>query len=692
MNEQREPGMTHINTPQSLEPRQRMAWTLGALIFLAGCIVQDTDAGDTDAELDTGGGEASSETGVDTEGPPEDLPETFEEACAMVPGCADGPYDPNGPRDPITRVTLRLDDSGVPTFDAMDTAEVLRELGKPAGVAGGTHVIVAEDANGNWLEVQAVSFPTGMLFEDDQGDGAQVLEALEPGDAQSMLYFSSENIDRFVVYDAQGTEVAREDFLAPRSFRAAIASPACRHVVLLEGVEDTVYIPSATLNAKSITAPPANPGPLQRAVLQAALNRMAPTLCHGLGRIGFIEVPQSSLKGFVASMASADLMLLNTQSYSEEALLDRRVQLALTKTIFHEAAHATEHLLQHEGQPINTLIETFLGVQQPVGGWTFESEQVAGDLVRSTRLLGGIRREWLRMHEAFVTEGFGADAYSSVAPDGECAPDLRFYDAEQTTEASFMSRYGGTNHGEDVADMVAWAEVAPMFRAEGVSSIYNAGDTEACGGRSAMIDIPEDSACQAFRDHTEENIPQRLAAAYTKLRLVRELGMISEEAFDTCRGEVGFDVPGPGFHVYEDGEFQRSFNQGVTATIGTIDGGPRKFIMNAEGEASFGGETVPAELTLELELGPNDVDISQISWPRGGYRLTEVDQDRFRLFLPDAPAGSFESREGFVLVTAASNDRIEGSVVIQQAWRWLAPLPVPEVYDPPLVFRFLIEN
>jgi hypothetical protein len=60
--------------------------------------------------------------------------------------------------------------------------------------------------------------------------------------------------------------------------------------------------------------------------------------------------------------------------------------------------------------------------------------------------------------------------------------------------------------------------------------------------------------------------------------------------------------------------------------------------------------------------------------------------------MPDAPAGSFDVTQGFVLVAEASNKKIDGSIVVQKVMRWLAPLPVPEVYDPPLVIRFMIEK
>ena len=54
--------------------------------------------------------------------------------------------------------------------------------------------------------------------------------------------------------------------------------------------------------------------------------------------------------------------------------------------------------------------------------------------------------------------------------------------------------------------------------------------------------------------------------------------------------------------------------------------------------------------------------------------------------------GRFEAMEGFALVTASSSERIERSVVLLKVWRPFAPIPVPEVYDPPLVIRFQIDK
>jgi len=61
----------------------------------------------------------------------------------------------------------------------------------------------------------------------------------------------------------------------------------------------------------------------------------------------------------------------------------------------------------------------------------------------------------------------------------------------------------------------------------------------------------------------------------------------------------------------------------------------------------------------------------------------------FELRMADARAGNFDVTEGFALVAEASTARIAGSVVITKAFRLNAPIPVPQVFDPPLVIRFL---
>jgi len=60
--------------------------------------------------------------------------------------------------------------------------------------------------------------------------------------------------------------------------------------------------------------------------------------------------------------------------------------------------------------------------------------------------------------------------------------------------------------------------------------------------------------------------------------------------------------------------------------------------------------------------------------------------------LDGAQAGNFDAKEGYVLVASSSGKLIEGSIFLTQAWRAQAPLPVPQVFDPPLHIRFQLKK
>jgi hypothetical protein len=144
-------------------------------------------------------------------------------------------------------------------------------------------------------------------------------------------------------------------------------------------------------------------------------------------------------------------------------------------------------------------------------------------------------------------------------------------------------------------------------------------------------------------------------------------------------------------HFWVEDEYLRSFGQGVTAQLGTLDG-RRVFEMMAEGQAEFGDASYPATGRLLIDLSPADTEIELVSWPRGVYTLAPQQPHAFQLRLDGAPAGNFDVIDGFVLVAESSSGAIAGSVFIRIAMRNQAPIPVPQTFDPPLTIQFRIEN
>jgi hypothetical protein len=604
-------------------------------------------------------------------------PATFEEACEAVPGCEESVHDLSGPRETIWRLDIHRDDSGNVSFSAIETVQVLSAVGRPASPLGGSHLLAATNEAGEWLEARAVVFGERAQLE---GEGWFYSEDVDLSDQTVSAYIQASDVARFLLLDEDGQELDVQD--APASTRnlgtsklaLGTGTSACRHVRLL-GVADADFVPSKLW--AHIKDGPFEPGPTQRAVVQAALNQMQPLVCHSVGRIAFVEINACpSVNAQVVGGHAADMILINALgTYREENLASsREAQLELMRVILHEAGHTFDNLLSHEGKALGNLIER----ANPPGGWTFEAESAGWDTVAELRLGKGLAAEWKRLTRDFKEAGFGTSTYHPAVQLGDCVytGETKEWGPEQVAQGGFMSRYGGTNHADDLAEMLATPTMGPLMRSEGFSI--------------------EDYACQVMRGiQSPDGVPIHVAAAYTKLRFLQTLGGISQDAFDACVGDVGFTSTTPGFHLFQGGKFLRSFDQGVTAKIGLDESaGVHVFLMTGEGQAQFDGKTYDGTMTLRLNVGSGGTPIEQVSWPRGGYKFTEVhiNENSFLFHMPDAPAGSFDVTQGFVLVAEASNKKIDGSIVVQKVMRWLAPLPVPEVYDPPLVIRFMIEK
>jgi hypothetical protein len=205
----------------------------------------------------------------------------------------------------------------------------------------------------------------------------------------------------------------------------------------------------------------------------------------------------------------------------------------------------------------------------------------------------------------------------------------------------------------------------------------------------------EDYACIELRAHMDDGVPSRLAALYSKIRLLEDLELVTESDADDCLGRVGLaEGLAEGLHFRTSGQSTRNgFTSGVEAAIGSTNDGRRVFFVEAGGEANFGDGRYPATGRLTIELDAS-VDLDQSSWPRGVYRLTDGGPHRFDLTFDDGEhrAGNFYSTVGDVLIGPATNDRIRGAIVLQRGWRPLAPIPVPQTFDPPLVIDIVLEN
>lgn len=618
-----------------------------------------------------------------------ELPANFDEACGAVDGCESPAVAVSGPSEAIWRVLVVRDADGTLHVGEVQEIDVPSEIGPPQGPLEGDTAIATLDASGAPLELMLLSFPATVLVE-----GADPLSEREEmaldGPTSTVSYLRVDAAaDRLAVVQPDGTVIDSIAAPAPGEARMepagtsgratgalvqASESSACAHVILLEGPRDVLWYPE---NLREPFPLEEEVTPTQRAVVQAALGRVTATHCAGVGRIAFARFSEPRTGGMVVSATGAhsgDVVLINSaldvdgRSFDEVSLQDPETQALLTHTVIHESAHATTYLLNGAA-----------GLPRFNGAWAPTMRNLALDTVDNVRLRGGFSREWARMHDSFIALGWSSSYFRWPIADVQKAS-LKASTPDELAADGFMSAYGGTNELEDIAETATWPITGPIFREAGVP----------------IGPLPEtnDYGCIAMRDHDAASVPASLASVYTKVSFLRGLGMLPQDAFDHCIGDhTGLPADREGFSVYQDGELQRVFGTGPTGVIGTMDG-RYVFVMDASGTAEFGGSTYDASLELRIDLGPSDADhpVEKVSWPRGAYTLAPGHPNYFELRMPDAPAGDFDVIDGFVLVAEASNERIVGSVFAREAFRPHAPVPVPQTFDPPLQFRFLLSH
>ncbi len=619
-----------------------------------------------------------------------DTPE-FESACADTPGCQEARALPAGPTERVWRVRVVRSASGELRIEEVQGLAVPQGDGVPVGPIAGEHALVALDAAGEVIAGQLLAFPEFARLEYADGSAPRRVD-LARREVDAMAYVPvSANAVSLAVRDRAGNALHVVD--APREAGTAVSwgarlrqwlrvqeawaassqapsrpfgglPPHCAHIVVLRGEQDRHLARHMQWGDEATLV---GPGPAQLASMQAALARMTPLLCQSIGRIAFAAVTAESTStktGAVRSAGAGDLILLNVSALGgrqTELEQERREssRLILQHTLIHEAGHTAETLLE---------VESASPPESYAGSWGLPPRSLARTTIERVRLQRGLLAEWTHIHESFAAHGW-AKRPSTPAKDWTRA---------QVVEAGLMANYGAQSIFEDISTFLEHAYLSKI-----TADAYRANDVP--------DRLREDPGCIESQAHTERNVPARLAAVYTKLHLLQDLGLVPPDDVRDCLGRtIGVWVERPGIHVSQDGMNLRSFENQLEAGIGTTRQGLKVFQLEVRGDAGFGDKTYPAKLRLQLELGRMDVE--QAPWPRGLYELNMLGTNNFTLRLDGAPAGNFNAMDGFVLVAEASNERIVGSIFMPRSFRPNAPLPVPERHDPPLTFRFLMQK
>jgi hypothetical protein len=603
----------------------------------------------------------------------------FSIACSNTPGCS--ATDNNVPlsSEPLWRVRVSRTGAGEFSIEDIDHVEVVVGSGVPIGAVHSMLALVGLDSDGAVLDGQPIRFAESLRVEGETDVAIQDLA----GHRVDTIGFVRQlpGIVRLAIQDRSGNVLAQastpvsnvvstlrlESFLGIRDAVAATRPfgdlPAhCSHIIVLQGERDR-HLAGGIEFEDTLTL--TTPGPYQLAGAAAALRRMTPMLCQSIARIAFGYIPDhDGILGAVRSAGAGDMILINvTSTLSESALeeMENR-RLMLQSTIIHEAGHAAETLLTFEGSNPGNY----------TGAWSFPARTLAADTIDKVRLEMGLPEEWQRLHNSFVNQGW-AKAWGSLTDNGS---------PENVVHGGFISRGASKNWAEDIASTVGQTymsrAVTDAYQEHGVS------DT-----------LRQDLGCLVMRRHPNTGLPSHFAALYTKMRFLQDLGLLKEDDVVDCTGEnLGLRVESAGFHVREwlGSTRVRSYQNQLEAGLGSLSGGVKVFEMKGAGTAGFGGKTYPARIELRLDLGGRFARFDRVSWPRGVYELGLMGNTNFRLRLDGAAAGNFDAMDGYVLVAESSSERITGSAVLQRVFRLHAPLPVPELHDPPLVVRFMMQR
>ena len=629
--------------------------------------------GDTGMGTGTGEGNGSPPNPIDRD-----------EACRSVPGCAEPENAVEGPERLVWRVHVIKDETGQVSIRTLETFRYPEAFERPPSPATGEVALMAYDAQGQTVDVAFVRFPTTLEGESvGLRGGVRSSAPLASGDAIAYL-LADASVERIALLGAGDVVLDEravpppEDALDPNIDRTssglvpAFPSGPCAHVQIIEGWRDLLYFPVALHDEYE----PMEVSPLQLATIRAGLGRLTPLLCAGVRRVAIVKGLDEDVLGAVAFRAG-DIVMLNGDEdwpgfddygFDDESLALSEMRAWLQYVIAHEAAHTVEALLDVDKD----------------SDWTRANQgatprRLADETSGYMRLGSGLGWEWGRIHESFRSAGLAGHYVDWEVPGAPTEEDVWSFSAEQVTEHGVMSPYGATNFGEDFAEFVAY----PLMR----EVLFDAGITQ--GGSAGQV---QDRACLRMREHQELTLPGALAAAYTKLAFVRDLGAIEDRHFAACAGpEIGIDQHRIGTTIRRQGVTLRHYGGDPTAVIGSTDQS-WVFDYTVEGVSSFGGSTYPGRLRLTLRLaGLDEVDsVEEVSWPRGLYLIRPGSPAAFSLRLDGAAAGNFDVIDGIAVITEANNDTIRGAVSVTLVERRQAPFP--EHYDPPVQFRFLLRN
>lgn len=477
----------------------------------------------------------------------------------------------------------------------------------------------------------------------------------------------------------------------------------CSHIEFLTNTEANRERVPSDLKEQLIT-----PGKYQRKLVILSLNELSDFVCKSVRKVAFYGVPGGTAEAGSAVPISdrkkwasikgshPDLINIYTTAggFSEEQIMPTAIRTNLQneyfsrlevsysqwpdlmKTIIHEAAHCAMYLIESQ---------TGIGGQRP---WPADVQSEAKKIVEKAGLEKGFAKEWARTHRSFRSLRWAEDYDDDISEDLTAAP-----------ADGFLTLYGQRDAWEDVADTFAllvlndstvrnggyadelqWANVLVRFDQEPTP---NSLDPDTRSNLLPHYVMNWYDPCKSLRSIEKVGVTQSEAAVYTKMMFLIDVQFIDEEVYRRCAAENGEPKLRFSYGRTDNGFHRVDYDSGVhIVSYGDIDvefpdspSEPQVFTVVGKGVLNTDdGKSHDTEMRLEVHAAKKP------SLPRGVYVIPEnlaicprspsnwslysrTAPWTFTLKVPDAPSKSFCVTSGYLLVTRATTDFIEASML-----------------------------
>ncbi len=526
---------------------------------------------------------------------------------------------------PFFRVTLTSAD-GVVSIADVARVDLPEDEVAPLPPPAGDHVVVSRGPEGVIDALPVAFFDTSIV--EGELDGVPFGSTLTHEPLPTVVHIPADAVDTLELIDPQGdvVDAITAGEVPAMEFRNANpVSAIFPHItVLAEG--DDAALPGAYAS-DGIVESVATPTPAQYTQLVETLVSLAPGPRSAITTIALVKMPRRgciTLSGGCSKPNGVSVVTSGCQSDGLFEVDDQGESLPtgqtlgaavgsylvlnaeadFRRTLVHEATHNYHGLLDAPANDGATML------------WASDVVAAARRTLRKYVFAQGLSKTWLDLHNSAWTHG----ASSSLRN----IPGVGQTDANwcAVTEADAIARahakpYGSKSIFEDIATIaedVMFSDVRPAF-------------------------------CDQFNGLAGEDMPKELALQFAKLTVLRQIDVVTEDAYQKCLAGFSPLREKPGIEL-ADAVFDEDLKYGFYEVDGV-----RYFGILGQGVDEF-------KLLYEIAVpeGESPVGLHKFGFvspfllPENGIYLDHPEHPRASAF-------------GMVLITEASSDRVTGVVL-----------------------------